>query len=568
MLASAFHTRLALNPRICINSIVRRQLSATCFKRKSLYVSTPIFYVNSVPHIGHLYSAVIADAIKRYNELLDRSVILSTGTDEHGLKIQQAADKAKMNPLDFCTMHSEKFKEMFKVANISYTDFIRTSERRHYKAVSHFWDILFQKGFIYKGKHSGWYSISDEAFYTDSQIEETIDQKTGKKIMVSKESGQQVEWTEEENYKFKLSLFKDRLIEWIKTTPDVIYPPSRRNEVLSWLQSDITDLSVSRPRSRLTWGIPVPGDPEHTIYVWLDALVNYATVNGYPWSNSLEAKSQEAASNNFPADIHVVGKDIIRFHAVYWPAFLMAAGLPLPKRILAHAHWTMDNMKMSKSRGNVADPFQAFEKFGVDPIRYYLIRNGGLADDGDYSESLIYTHYNKDLAGQLGNLVSRCMARKMGASLSQFSGLGKAQRDDTNVSTHDTDIKSALAALKDDVGRLFDQQELAKGIGKVVNSISKANKYFSDNEPWVLAKSDNAEDKKRLQTVLFYSLEAARISGIMLQPIMPSKAADVLDALCVPSSERSWNYAAFGAGWSSGQTNNSSDSKPLFPRLK
>ncbi|KAJ2295029.1 methionyl-tRNA synthetase, partial [Coemansia sp. RSA 2702] len=325
----------------------RRFSTATVRRRETFYVTQPIFYVNSVPHIGHLYTIVLADAVARYAGLHGKSTKMSAGTDEHGLKIQQAAERAHEDTLAFCTRYSDRFRDLMAASNASVTDFIRTTSPRHHRAVAMFWQQLVDRGLIYKGEHSGWYAVSDEAFYTNTQVEERVDPASGTRSMVAIESGQPVEWVSETNYKFRLSQFGDQLRQWIADNP-VIYPEIRRNEVLEWLRPGLSDLSVSRPRKRLQWGIPVPGDPEHTIYVWVDALINYLTVDGY---------ADGPLHGFFPPNVQVVGKDIVRFHAVYWPALLMAAGLPLPKRILAHAHWTMGGQKMSKSRGNVVDPF-------------------------------------------------------------------------------------------------------------------------------------------------------------------------------------------------------------------
>ncbi|KAI7901075.1 tRNA synthetases class I (M)-domain-containing protein [Cokeromyces recurvatus] len=471
------------------------RLIAKCASSTKAFVTTPIYYVNAAPHIGHLYSTVLADTIRRNYILHGKDVIMSTGTDEHGLKIQQAANKRNMEPIEFCNQVSESFKTLCKAANVEYTSFERTTNKHHKEAVKALWNKLLLNGYFYKGKHEGWYSISDEAFYTNSQVQEVIDEKTGQKIMVSIETGQPVEWTSEENFKFRLSAFRDRLLEWIEKNPTVIVPSNRRNEVISLLKLGLSDLSVSRLRSRLQWGIKVPNESEHTIYVWLDALTNYLTATGYPWLKDIKNKDA------FPPDVQVIGKDIIRFHAIYWPAFLMAAELPLPKQILAHAHWTMGKQKMSKSRGNVVNPFQIIKKYGADAVRYYLVRDGGLADDGDYSEEMIQTRYKKDLIGQF-----------------------------------DTMIHNQILETANNFNNAFEDREFSKAYSYVFDMISQANKYFSDNEPWRLAK--NPEDKERLDTILFYSLEACRVAGILLQPVMPSKMACVLTRLGVSSDKR------------------------------
>ncbi|KAJ2685889.1 methionyl-tRNA synthetase, partial [Coemansia spiralis] len=400
-----------------------------------------------------------------------------------------------------------------------HTDFIRTSEPRHHSAVARFWQELVDRGHIYQGKHSGWYAVSDEAFYTEGQVEERIDPATGERQKFATESGQPVEWVSEVNYKFRLSAFRDRLIAWIEENPDAIYPEIRRNEVLAWLRAGLEDLSVSRPRSRLKWGIPVPGDAEHTVYVWVDALVNYATVDGYPWNDR-----SGSGERFFPPDVQVVGKDIVRFHAVYWPALLMAAGLPLPKRILAHAHWTMGAQKMSKSRGNVADPFDAIALYGVDPIRYFILRNGGIADDGDYSPAEVLVRYKKDLVGQLANLAARCLAASLGPDLGAFATIGQQQQQGQQpVAPGDEHMRNVLLALPQRVSACFDQGELGRGMGLIFDALADANRYVTDEQPWVLAKSADEKARARLQVVLFYSLETVRLAAIMLQPAMPDK---------------------------------------------
>ncbi|KAJ2596054.1 methionyl-tRNA synthetase [Coemansia sp. RSA 1721] len=464
----------------------------------NFYVTQPIFYVNSVPHIGHFYTIVLSDTITRYAQLQGKCTKLSAGTDEHGLKIQQAAEKAGKETLAFCTQFSDSFRALQKASNTSDIDYIRTTDPKHFKAVEHFWNVLVERGHIYKGEHSGWYAVSDEAYYTESQVEERIDEKTGERKKYAIESGQPVEWVSEVNYKFRLSEFRDRLVQWIESNPDVVYPEIRRNEVLGWLKSGLEDLSISRPRSRLQWGIPVPNDSDHTIYVWVDALVNYATVDGYP------SKSNPTF---FPPDVQVVGKDIVRFHAVYWPALLMAAGLPLPRRILAHAHWTMGSQKMSKSKGNVVDPFEAIEQYGIDPLRYFMIRNGGIANDGDYSSEEVVVRYKKDLVGQLANLASRCLSDRLGADLALFAKIADQQQQ-ASPDKRDLELRDALVALPDKVKQQFDKSEFGRGLSYIFDTLAVANKHISDNEPWKLVKNDDAESQARLQVVLFYSLEA------------------------------------------------------------
>ncbi|KAI8642144.1 tRNA synthetases class I (M)-domain-containing protein [Parasitella parasitica] len=433
-----------------------------------------------------------------------------------------------MKPIDFCDKVSQSFKNLCEAANIEYSSFERTTSKQHAKAVNELWDQLLKNGYLYKGKHEGWYAVSDEAFYANNQVHESIDEKTGAMIMLATESGQRVEWTSEENYKFKLSAFGDRILQWIDENPSAIVPNSRKNEVVSLVKQGLSDLSVSRLRSRLDWGIQVPNDADHTIYVWLDALANYLTATGYPWTTDSTLKEF------FPPDVQVVGKDIIRFHAIYWPAFLMAAGLPLPKQILAHAHWTMGKQKMSKSRGNVADPFQVMKDYGVDTVRYYLVRDGGLTDDGDYSEERIQTRYKKDLADQLGNLLSRATAASL---LPSGSVPGKNQ----SIDPRDQMLHHQISETAENYNQAFEDRDFRKAYTCIFDMISQANKHFAENEPWKMAKQP--QDKERLDTVLYYSLEACRVAGILLQPVMPTKMNHLLTRLGVSKENRLFKNA-------------------------
>ncbi|KAI1305412.1 methionyl-tRNA synthetase, partial [Mortierella claussenii] len=526
---------------------------------KPYYITTPIFYVNAVPHIGHLHSAVLADTFKRFQEMKGRQAMLSTGTDEHGLKIQQAAQTAGVKEIELCDQVSQRFRDLFDAANISYTTFIRTTEPRHAVAVKELWDQLWSKGYIYKGQHEGWYSVSDEAFYASTQVEERTDEKKGEKYHVAIETGKLVEWTTEENYKFKLSAFAEKLSEWLDQNPDAILPKSRHQEVQGWLSSGLSDLSISRPRSRLTWGIPIPGDDSHVMYVWMDALTNYLTVTGYPWKDISDSQKKVTG---WPADAQVVGKDILRFHAVYWPAFLMATGLPMPKRIIAHAHWTQMKMKMSKSIGNVVDPFEAMEEFGTDTIRFYLMNDGGLADDADYSHELVRERYRKLLAGQLGNLLRRStsVALNPSSKIPAAPSMNDTHRDD-----------KALHLKLQVLPRVYDEAmsnyRTTHATQAIFDMLSEANAHIAHCRPWELVKDPAKKD--RLNTVLWYDMESTRLAALLLQPIMPTKASEILDQLSVKKDERSFEYAQLGRGW---QTDADSrrviPSEPMFPRLK
>ncbi|KAI8049602.1 hypothetical protein BDF22DRAFT_699615 [Syncephalis plumigaleata] len=503
-------------------------IPAVPVRRKPFYVTTPIFYVNADPHIGHLYSVVMADTIRRYQQLQGCPTLLATGTDEHGLKIQQAAQKVQLTPQTLCDKVSARFRDLNASADVLGDDvvFTRTTDELHVCTVKKLWRTY------YKGVHEGWYSVSDEAFYLPSQVTTSQDPATGNSITIAIESGQRVEWIQEENYKFRLSAFREPLRRWLQDNPQLILPESRYNEVLSHLSQDLPDLSISRPRSRLTWGIPVPDDDNHVIYVWLDALANYLTATR-TYSN--QQGNTDNTQSAWPANLHIVGKDIIKFHAIYWPAFLMAANLPLPRQILAHAHWTMARQKMSKSRGNVADPFALLDKYGSDAVRYFLMRDGGIADDSDYSEELVMKRYKKELLGQLGNLLSRSISPTL---LRQ--GYVPSPPHVNQLQTSDKEIRSILLELSHEVSKHFDQYEFNKGLSCIEQAITHTNKYFTDQAPWTLTASENLSDHQRLATILFHTLETLRIAGIQLQPVMPNKMNTLLNTLGVPSNQRQW----------------------------
>ncbi|KAN0066055.1 methionyl-tRNA synthetase [Thecaphora frezii] len=538
---------------------------------KPYYVTTPIFYVNAEPHIGHLHSCLVADVLARYHDLrrggcsqfdrhghpidpteLERLVatspcprsILSTGTDEHGLKIQKVAEAAGEDPKHLCDRISGRFKDLAQAANVDFHRFIRTTEPSHREAVHHLWNLLKSKGFIYKGMHAGWYAVSDEAFYPGTQVREVVNEATGERYMESIETGARVEWSSEENYKFKLSAFQDDLIRWLESNPEAIRPTKRYNDVLGELKSGLQDLSISRPSSRLSWGIPVPDDPDHSIYVWVDALTNYLTVTGYPWADV--AAPSESGPRAWPADVHVVGKDIIRFHAIYWPAFLLGAGLPLPKTILAHSHWTMNKSKMSKSKGNVANPFDAIKLFGLDAIRFFLMRVGGnFASDADYSPAVLLSYHRKYLQGQLGNLLSRISAPKIHARFARFvrDGAPEVERLGASVVSPLLDdearamaasLETALIELPDKVDELMARFEFSKALEIIVETtIGQTNELVQRLEPW----STSTSDEVALEAVILVS-ESLRITGTLLRPFMPAKMDELLDVLEVEPERR------------------------------
>lgn len=356
----------------------------------------------TAPHIGHMYTTVLADVFKRWQTLMGNRAILCTGTDEHGIKVQQAAALNDMEPKEFCDQYAERFEELAQLSRIDYDRFIRTTDEDHVQAVEHFWSLLRERGLIYEAKHEGWYSVSDECFYPESQLERRMEPFTGHVYMASRETGSKVEWVEEKNYRFRMTALRERLLDFYEKNPRWVEPASRMNEITHWVKNHLEDLSISRPVQRLSWGIRVPDDPSQTIYVWVDALVNYLTATGFPtWTPG------ETHRGGWPADIQVMGKDIVRFHCVYWPALLMALDLPLPKKVLAHSHWTLNRQKMSKSLGNVVNPVYIISRFGVDTVRFYMLFEGGIEDDANYDNKTLFAKYKKYLQWGFGNLLSR-----------------------------------------------------------------------------------------------------------------------------------------------------------------
>lgn len=355
-----------------------------------------------------MYSMVLADVLKRWHKLKGQESLLLTGTDEHGLKIQQAAAANDTLPKQWCDLQADKFRQLAEKTNLANDFFIRTTDEDHKEAVRHFWFLLREKGLIYEAKHEGYYCVSDETFYPESMLTRKVDPRTGKVSLASVESGNTVEWIEEKNYHFRMTALRDQLLEFYKQNPDWIVPKQRMREVVDWVANNLEDLSISRPSNRLDWGIRVPDDETQTIYVWVDALINYITKAGFPnWAPGKEIEG------GWPADVHVIGKDILRFHGVYWPALLMAVDIPLPRKLLSHAHWTMNGKKMSKSLGNVVNPFHAVDRWGVDVMRFFMVYDGGIENDADYDNAIIVERYKKLLQATMGNLLSRTMRTKV-----------------------------------------------------------------------------------------------------------------------------------------------------------
>ncbi len=470
---------------------------------KNYYITTPIYYPSAKPHMGHAYSSIVADFFARFKRIEGYNVFFLTGTDEHGLKIQRAAEINKKEPKEFCDEISKTFKELSKTLNLSNNDFIRTTEERHHRSVQNLWKILENKGEIYLSKYSGWYSVSDEAFYSEDEIED----KDGVKLSTS--SGSPVEWVEEESYFFKLSKWQQKLLELYESNEDFILPKSRKNEVVSFVKSGLKDLSVSR--KSFSWGIKVPTNNDHIIYVWLDALTNYISALNYPDTKDNLYK------NFWPADIHMIGKDILRFHAVYWPAFLLAAGLPVPKRIYGHGWILSGDQKMSKSKGNILDPLEIINEFGLDPLRYYLLKEVSFGNDGNISKDKLISCINSDLANNFGNLCQRVLAfSEKNLSLNIPKPEVFSSEDLSILNNFSKNYKTLINNI--------NNQNINLYMNFIVDQMFLANKYFNDQEPW---KKKN--DVQRLNTIIYTSFELIRKISILLYPVIPNSSLKVLN---------------------------------------
>ena len=484
---------------------------------KPYFITTAIAYPNGVPHIGHAYEVIATDAIARFRRLEGYDVFFLTGTDEHGSKMLQTAARENMTPRQLVERNVPRFQAMVKMLNCSNDDFIRTTEPRHYAASTAIWERMQANGDIYLDKYSGWYSVRDEAYYDESETR--LDDK-GQRLGPN---GTPVDWVEEESYFFRLSTYADKLLALYKSDPDYVLPKERMNEVTSFVRGGLQDLSVSR--TTFDWGVPVPGDPKHVMYVWVDALTNYITGVGYPDTDSAMFKKY------WPADLHVIGKDIVRFHAVYWPAFLMSAGVAVPKRIYSHGFLFNRGEKMSKSVGNVIDPFDLVKAYGADPLRYFFLREVPFGQDGNYSHEAIINRINADLANDLGNLAQRSLtmvARAFGGALPKPGTLN--DNDQTILAAADAMIGKATEAMK--------TQQLHQVLNAVWAVVADANRYFAGEAPWALAKND----PQRQGTVLYVTAEVLRQIAILAQPFMPASAAKLLDLLGVPANERDFSF--------------------------
>src|SRR3989338_2192201 len=473
------------------------------------YLTTPIYYVNDKPHIGHGYTSIATDVMARFKRLEGVKVKFLTGTDEHGQKIQQSAQKAGMTPKAFTDQVSQTFRDMSHKLNLSNDDFIRTTEDRHYKAVHHLWDDLMEKGYIYLDSYSGWYAIRDEAFYQETEL---VDGKAP--------TGAEVEWVSEPSYFFKLSSFQERLLEYYKNNPDFIMPASRKNEVVKFVEGGLKDLSVSR--TSFSWGIPVTKDPSHVMYVWFDALTNYLSALGYP-------NNQENLQTLWPTCTHVVGKDILRFHTVYWPAFLMAADLPLPKRIVAHGWWTNEGQKISKSLGNTIDPLQLVQDYGLDTVRYFLLREMSFGQDCDFSKSALISRNNSDLANAYGNLVQRIFSFIYKNTDGAVPALKDLKAEDETLLKESADLLSLVQKHMDDFA-------FHKALETIWAVIYKANAYVDFQKPWSLKK----EDPKRMEVALSVLVKVIYQITLLLQAFMPDSCSKILDTLGVSKDARTF----------------------------
>jgi methionyl-tRNA synthetase len=506
---------------------------------KRFYVTTPIYYVNDVPHIGHAYTTIAADVIARFRRLRGEDVFFLTGTDEHGQKIERAAQASGIEPIELADRVVLRFKNLWENLNITNDDFIRTTEDRHKMAVQAIFRIIEGKGDIYLGEYEGWYDVRNEAFVTDTQLEEYMN--------LPESTRPPLERIKEESYFFRLSKYQEKLLEHYRKHPEFIQPKNRRNEVVRFVEGGLKDLSVSR--TTFSWGIPVPGDSKHVIYVWFDALTNYLTAAGFP-------DNSENLNEIWPADIHLVGKDILRFHAVYWPAFLMSAGLSLPRQVFAHGWWTVEGEKMSKSLGNVVDPYKIVDEFGQDVFRYFLLREIPFGQDGDFSRSGIIGRINGELANGLGNLVSRTIGMIKKYNDGVIPVPGSLLQPDVNIKEH------ALKTVRK-FDEYMDEIAFSKSLSTLWDYIGIVNKYIDESAPWSLAK---VGEKERLDTILWVLVESIRIVAILAYPFMPGSATEIWSMLGYGERLESVRISDAKEWGRSNPGTNVGDVKSIFPR--
>jgi methionyl-tRNA synthetase len=485
---------------------------------RAYYVTTAITYPNAAPHLGHAYEYIAADAIARFKRLDGFDVRFLTGTDEHGLKVAQAAAAEGLPTAELARRNSDVFQRLQERLNISFDRFIRTTDSDHYEASKEICRWMLAACDIYLDTYSGWYSVRDERFFVESETQLLED---GTRVAV--ETGAPVTWTEEQTYFFRLSAYADKLLAHYEANPDFIAPEVRRNEVVSFVSGGLRDLSISR--TSFDWGVPVPEHPDHVMYVWVDALTNYLTGAGYPNTDS------ELFRRYWPADLHMIGKDIIRFHAVYWPAFLMSAGIELPRRVFAHGFLLNRGEKMSKSVGNIVDPVTLIDTFGPDQVRYFLLREVPFGQDGSYSEDAITARINSDLANELGNLAQRSLSMVA----KNLDGIVPTPGEST---TDDAELLAAADGLLEQVRAQFEAQAMHLALETIWLMLGAANRYFSAQQPWVLRRSEAEADQARFRTVLYITLEAVRIAALLIQPVMPQSAGKLLDLLGQTEDQR------------------------------
>lgn len=506
--------------------------------REKFYITTAISYPNGKPHIGHAYELIASDAIARFHRHDGKDVFFLTGTDEHGIKMLQTARREGITPRELADRNSAEFKRMAEALDASNDDFIRTTEARHRVASQAIWQAMAANGDIYKGGYAGWYSVRDEAYYGEEETELRADDvRYGPQ-------GTPVEWVEEESYFFRLSAYEQKLMDLYERNPGFIGPPERRNEIVSFVKAGLKDLSISR--TTFDWGIPVPGDEAHVMYVWVDALTNYITGAGYP-------DPADERWRYWPCDIHVIGKDITRFHTVYWPAFLMSAGIELPKRVFGHGFVFNRGEKMSKSVGNVIDPFALVAHYGLDQVRYFMLREVPFGQDGNYSHEAIVNRTNADLANDLGNLAQRSLSM----IAKNCDGLVPARGA---LADADVQLLAQADAALATARRVMGEQAIHQALAAIFAVVAEANRYFASQEPWVLRKTDNA----RMETVLWTTAETIRRVAILCQPFIPASAAQLLDLLAVPAGER--DFAHVGEGSSLVAGTKLPAPQPVFPR--